>query len=90
MTVLWSGPTMINGSTEHGHCKEAIDLVEKSVEGGHETDDVTFIGVLGACSHAGLIDLGFHYFNLMSRKYHINPGKEHYGCMIDLLSVPGD
>ncbi|KAF9596468.1 hypothetical protein IFM89_012173 [Coptis chinensis] len=85
--VSWTA--MINGYAEHGHCKEAIDLFEKTSRVGMRPDDVTFIGVLGACSHAGLIDLGFHYFNLMSRKYHINPGKEHYGCMIDLLSRAG-
>ncbi|KAJ4957841.1 hypothetical protein NE237_024952 [Protea cynaroides] len=86
-TVSWTA--MINGYAEHGYSKEALNLFEKMSRVGVRPDYVTFIGVLSACSHAGLIDLGFHYFNLMSRDYQINPGKEHYGCMIDLLCRSG-
>ncbi|KAF5191803.1 Pentatricopeptide repeat-containing protein [Thalictrum thalictroides] len=85
--VSWTA--MINGYAEHGHSKKAIDLFENMCRVGMRPDDVTFIGVLSACTHAGLVDLGFHYFNLMSKKYQINPGKEHYGCIIDLLSRAG-
>ncbi|KAI3856490.1 hypothetical protein MKX03_023538 [Papaver bracteatum] len=42
-----------------------------------------------ACSHAGLVDLGFHCFSSMSKVYKISAGKEHYGCMIDLLCPVG-
>lgn len=52
-------------------------------------DYVTFIGVLTACNHAGLVDLGFHYFKLMTKEHQIAPSKEHYGCMIDLLCRAG-
>ena len=45
---------------------------------------MTFIAILSACSHAGLVDLGFHYFNSLS-----NPSKDHYGCLIDLLCRAG-
>ncbi|KAK9162375.1 hypothetical protein Syun_003277 [Stephania yunnanensis] len=85
--VSWTA--MINGFAEHGHSKEAIDLFEKMTRIGLQPDYVTFIGVLSACSHAGLVDLGYYYFNLMSSKYKIKPGKEHYGCMVDLLCRAG-
>lgn len=85
--VSWTA--MVNGYAEHGHSKEAIDLFEKMHMVGLRPDSVTFIGVLMACSHAGLVDLGFHYFNSMSEKYKINPSKEHYGCIIDLLCRAG-
>lgn len=85
--ISWTA--MINGYAEHGHSKEAIDLFEKLRRVGLRADPVTFIGVLTACSHAGLASRGFHYFNLMSEEYHINPNKEHYGCMIDLLCRAG-
>jgi pentatricopeptide repeat protein len=85
--VSWTA--MINGYAEHGCSQEAIDLFEKIPTFGLKPDSVTFIGVLTACSHAGLVDLGFHYFNLMSNEYRINPSKEHYGCMIDLLCRAG-
>lgn len=85
--VSWTA--MINGYAEHGYSKEVIDLFEKLTRVGLRPDSVTFIGVLTACSHAGQVDLGFHYFNLMSKEYQINPSKEHYGCMIDLLCRAG-
>ncbi|KAG8383358.1 hypothetical protein BUALT_Bualt04G0004100 [Buddleja alternifolia] len=85
--VSWTA--MINGYAEHGHSKEAINLFEKIPLVGLRPDSVTFIGVLSACSHVGLLDLGFHYFDLMTKEYRINPSKEHYGCMIDLLCRAG-
>ncbi|XP_057976510.1 putative pentatricopeptide repeat-containing protein At3g47840 [Malania oleifera] len=85
--VSWT--TMINGYAEHGRSQEAIDLFERISSVGLKPDSVTFIGVLSACSHAGLVDLGFHYFNSMSKYYQFNPSKEHYGCMIDLLCRAG-
>lgn len=85
--VSWTA--MINGYAEHGCSQKAIDLFVKIHTCGLKPDSVTFIGVLTACSHAGLVDLGFHYFNLMINEYRINPSKEHYGCMIDLLCRAG-
>lgn len=85
--VSWTA--MINGYAEHGYSQEAIHLFEKVPMVGLRPDSVTFMGVLTACSHAGLVDLGFHYFNLMSDKYGFVPSKEHYGCMIDLLCRAG-
>lgn len=86
-SVSWTA--MINGYAEHGYSREAINLFEKMSRVGVRPDYVTLIGVLSACSHAGHADLGFHYFNSMSKDYQINPGKEHYGCMIDLLCRAG-
>ncbi|KAK2657151.1 hypothetical protein Ddye_010203 [Dipteronia dyeriana] len=85
--VTWTA--MINGYAEHGSSQEAIDLFEKLTRVGLRPDSVTFIGVLTACCHVGLVDLGFHYFNLMSKEFRIIPSKEHYGCMIDLLCRAG-
>lgn len=79
---------MINGYAEHGLSQQAIDLFEQLIEVGLRPDTVTFIGVLTACSHAGLVDLGFRYFNLISN-YKLSLSKEHYGCMIDLLCRAG-
>ncbi|KAK1376863.1 putative pentatricopeptide repeat-containing family protein-like [Heracleum sosnowskyi] len=79
---------MINGYAEHGYSEEAL-LFDKIPKVGLRPDSVTFIVVLIACSHAGLVDLGFYYFNLMSEKYRIKPSEEHYGCMIDLLCGAG-
>ncbi|GAA0152964.1 hypothetical protein LIER_11316 [Lithospermum erythrorhizon] len=85
--ISWTA--MINGFAEHGYSQEAIDLFEKIPEAGLRPDSVTFIGVLSACSHVGLVDLGYHYFNSLSKEYTLNPSKQHYGCMIDLLCRAG-
>ncbi|XP_019182874.1 PREDICTED: putative pentatricopeptide repeat-containing protein At3g47840 [Ipomoea nil] len=85
--VSWTA--MINGFAEHGKSREAISLFEKIPEAGLKPDSIAFIGVLSACSHVGLVDLGFHYFNAMIRDYKLSPSKEHYGCMIDLLCRAG-
>jgi pentatricopeptide repeat protein len=50
---------------------------------------VTFVGVLSACCHAGLVDDGWQYFDSMSQDYHITPAMEHYCCMVDLLGRAG-
>ncbi|TQE08713.1 hypothetical protein C1H46_005697 [Malus baccata] len=84
--ISWTA--MINGYAEHGFYRETIDLFEKIPRVGLKPDSVTFIGVLVACYHAGLVDLGFHY-NSMSNDFGINPAKEHYGCMVDLLYQAG-
>ncbi|XP_065869851.1 putative pentatricopeptide repeat-containing protein At3g47840 isoform X1 [Euphorbia lathyris] len=80
---------MVNGYAENGCSQEAIDLFEKIPLMGLRPDPVAFIGVLTACCHAGLVDIGFHYFDLMTKEYQIFPSKEHYGCMIDLLCRAG-
>ncbi|KAI3704542.1 hypothetical protein L1987_74765 [Smallanthus sonchifolius] len=84
--VSWTA--MINGYAEHGLSQQAIDLFKRFIEVGLRPDAVTFIGVLTACSHAGLVDLGFHYFNQI-KNYKLRLSKEHYGCMIDLLCRAG-
>ncbi|KAL2553051.1 putative pentatricopeptide repeat-containing protein [Forsythia ovata] len=85
--VSWTA--MINGYAEHGYSQEAIDLFEKIPIVGLRPDSVTFIGVLSACSHVGIVDLGFQYFDSMTNQYKISPSKEHFGCMIDLLCRAG-
>ena len=81
--ISWT--TMINGYAEHGYSQEAINLFEKTSSVGLKPDYVMFIGVLTACNHVGMVDLGFYYFMLMTNVYRISPSKEHYGCLIDLL-----
>lgn len=85
--VSWTA--MINGYAEHGYSQEAISLFENISSVGLTPDYVTFIGVLTACNHAGLVDLGFYYLKLLTNVYRITPSKEHYGCMIDLLCRAG-
>lgn len=82
---------MIVGLAVHGYCEEALRLfstMETSVD-GDQPNRVTFIGVLIACSHKGLVEESRKFFNRMVNEYKIMPDIKHYGCMVDILSRCG-
>ncbi|XP_057839051.2 pentatricopeptide repeat-containing protein At3g26782, mitochondrial [Cryptomeria japonica] len=85
--VSWS--SMIGGYGIHGHGKEALKLFCQMQQAGINPNHVTFLGVLLACSHTGMLDDGCHYFDCMSGVYSIVPRVEHYACMVDLLGRAG-
>lgn len=80
---------MISGLASHGHAEEALDLFRKLKKEQIVPNDITFVGVLSACCHAGFIDVGRQIFGSMKRVYGIEPKIEHYGCMVDLLGRGG-
>lgn len=86
--VTWNA--MICGMAAHGHVEDALSLFEKLKKKQVVVpNDVTFIGVLSACCHAGLLDVGCEIFNSMKTVYGIEPKIEHYGCLVDLLGRGG-
>jgi pentatricopeptide repeat protein len=85
--VSWN--SMISGYAQHGHGKKALEVFEEMRRRDLEMDDITFIGVISACTHAGLVDEGQRYFNVMVKDHHIDPTIEHYSCMVDLYSRAG-
>eukprot|EP00253_Pinus_taeda_P001063 PITA_01063 len=85
--ISWNA--VIWGYAMHGFAKEALQLFDQMERSGTSPDSVTFVGVLGACSHAGLVDVGWKYFEGMRRDYHIIPAMEHYCSMVDLLGRAG-
>ncbi|KAL5860690.1 hypothetical protein ACOSQ3_002006 [Xanthoceras sorbifolium] len=80
---------MICGSASHGHAEEAVNLFRKLEKEHMVPNDITFVGVLSACCHAGLIDVGREIFGSMKPVYGVEPKIEHYGCMVDLLGRGG-
>ncbi|XP_058114432.1 pentatricopeptide repeat-containing protein At5g44230-like isoform X1 [Magnolia sinica] len=80
---------MIVGFANHGQGQDALNLFLEFLEGGARPDRITFIGVLTACSHAGLLEVGRQYFDCMTREYAIEPTVDHYACMVDLLGRAG-
>jgi len=91
-TVSWT--SMIMAFAKQGLGKEALDLFKTMLSdgvgvNGASPDEITFIGVLCACSHAGFVDEGRQIFASMKHTWGINPRIEHYGCMVDLLSRAG-
>ncbi|KAJ1287373.1 hypothetical protein BS78_02G005100 [Paspalum vaginatum] len=85
--VAWNA--MINGYAMHGHSREALEMFGQLRAQGLRPTDITFIGVLNACSHSGLVDQGRRIFESMEQEYGIVPKIEHYGCMVDLLGRAG-
>jgi pentatricopeptide repeat protein len=72
----------------HGHGREALKLFEQMCV-GVKPDDITFVCLLSACSHAGLVDEGMSCYASMITVYMILPKSEHYSCMVDLLGRAG-
>ncbi|KAM0924771.1 hypothetical protein ACQ4PT_004699 [Festuca glaucescens] len=85
--LTWTA--MICGLANHGHADEAIQYFRRMIELGLQPDEITFIGVLSACCHAGLVNEGRHFFSLLVSKYHLERKMKHYSCMIDLLGRAG-
>lgn len=81
--------SMITGFAQNGFAKEALNLFYKMENEGCEPNPVTFLGVLSACAHAGLVEEGWKHFKFMKSLYNIEPGPDHYACMVDLLGRAG-
>ncbi|EPS66240.1 hypothetical protein M569_08541 [Genlisea aurea] len=87
-SVSWS--TMLMGYASNGYGKETLALFHDMMRLGTVTpNEVTFIAVLSACDHCGLVEEGRHWFSVMRNQYRIDPTIEHYSCMIDLMSRSG-
>nr|CAB3457343.1 unnamed protein product [Digitaria exilis] len=85
--VVWSA--LIGGYGVHGHVKEAVALFEDMKHAGVKPNDVTFLGLLSACNHAGAVEKGWSYFHSMKHDYGIEPRHQHYACVVDLLARAG-
>ncbi|KAF3449619.1 hypothetical protein FNV43_RR10350 [Rhamnella rubrinervis] len=80
---------IISGLAMHGHGREALKVFSEMLKEGLAPDDVTYVGVLSACSHAGLINEGLRFFNRMQYEHGIAPTVQHYGCLVDLMGRAG-
>ncbi|KAM3343457.1 pentatricopeptide repeat-containing protein like [Capsicum galapagoense] len=85
--VSWNA--MIAGYGVHGRGKEAITLFNDMQSVGQMPDEISFIGLLLACSHSGLVAEGKHWFFSMCQEFKISPRMDHYLCMVDLLGRAG-
>ncbi|KAI4301192.1 hypothetical protein L6164_034496 [Bauhinia variegata] len=81
--ILWT--TMINANGMHGCGNEAVDLFKKMTAEKVVPDHITFLALLYACSHSGLIAEGKKFFEIMKYEYQLEPWPEHYACLVDLL-----
>ncbi|KAL6143677.1 hypothetical protein ACLB2K_054372 [Fragaria x ananassa] len=85
--ISWT--SMITGFAKHGYAARAVGLFDQMLGAGLKPNEITYIAVLSACSHAGLISEGWKHFKEMHQQHGIVPRMEHYACMVDLLGRSG-
>lgn len=88
-TNVSSWTSMIVGYAMHGQVRDALECFCCMREAGVRPNHVTFVGVLSACVHGGMVEEGKHYFRIMKTEYQIAPSLQHYGCIVDLLGRAG-
>ncbi|KNA18078.1 hypothetical protein SOVF_074210 [Spinacia oleracea] len=86
-SVPWNA--IISSHGIHGHSETCLKLFEEMLQDGVNPDHITFLSLLSACSHTGLVDKGQWCFHIMQDKFGIKPSLRHYGCMVDLLGRAG-
>ncbi|KAG9159076.1 hypothetical protein Leryth_026976, partial [Lithospermum erythrorhizon] len=85
--VTWTA--LVAGYGQHGKVTEVLESFHKMMDEGFRPNQVTFLAVLSACSHGGLINEGRKYFSSMMKDYGIQPREKHYAAMVDLLGRSG-
>ena len=86
--VCWSA--MIAGYALYGDGEEVLRLASRMQEEGIPLNHITFIHILSACSHTGLLDVCLYYFDVMRRVYGISPSPEHFACVVDSFGRAGN
>lgn len=86
---VFAWTAMISVLALHGYGNEAFELFKEMEAVGVRPNAVTFVGLLSACAHSGLVGKGRQCFDTMKRDYHIEPQVQHYACMIDTLGRAG-
>ncbi|KAJ7970767.1 Pentatricopeptide repeat [Quillaja saponaria] len=87
--VIWS--SLIAGYGIHGRGEDALKLFYQMINNSSvRPNNVTFLSILSACSHAGLVEEGVRIFNMMLHDYQLKPDSKHYGIMVDLLGRTGE
>ncbi|XP_022983674.1 pentatricopeptide repeat-containing protein At1g08070, chloroplastic-like [Cucurbita maxima] len=80
---------LILGLAMNGSVESSLEMFSNMKKGHVAPNEITFVGVLGACRHMGLVDEGRHHFHSMIYDHKIRPNVKHYGCMVDLLGRAG-
>ncbi|XP_031270088.1 pentatricopeptide repeat-containing protein At3g05340-like [Pistacia vera] len=86
-SISWN--TMIAAFARHGNGSRALELYEEMRLEGIKPTDVTFLSLLHACSHVGLVEKGMEFFKSMTEVHKISPRTEHYACVVDMLGRAG-
>ncbi|XP_042384740.1 pentatricopeptide repeat-containing protein At3g12770-like [Zingiber officinale] len=85
--VTWS--TLISCYGAHGDGYESLRLYQEMLERGMKPNRITFTSILSSCSHSGLVSQGMRIFESMQDVHSVEPGVEHYACLVDLIGRSG-
>ncbi|WVZ74076.1 hypothetical protein U9M48_022303 [Paspalum notatum var. saurae] len=85
----WTYSAMVSGLALHGDGREALEVFDTMIREGHAPDAAVYVGVLNACSRAGLLEDGLRCFDRMRLEHKVAPNAQHYGCMVDLMARAG-
>ncbi|XP_044469352.1 pentatricopeptide repeat-containing protein At4g37170 [Mangifera indica] len=85
--VSWT--SLIAGYAQNGMPEKALEYFELLLKSGTQLDHIVFVGVLTACTHAGLVDKGLEYFHSIKEKHGLTHTADHYACIVDLLAKSG-
>ncbi|XP_058731302.1 pentatricopeptide repeat-containing protein At3g14730 [Vicia villosa] len=80
---------MITGYGMHGYGDEALDIFSRMCQAQLAPNEISFVGLLSACSHAGMVKEGLEFLAEMDSKFGVSPSIEHYTCVIDMLCRAG-
>ncbi|CAL0332952.1 unnamed protein product [Lupinus luteus] len=86
-SVSWNA--LISAYAQNGDGDLSLRSFEQMVDSGLEPNSVSFLSILCACSHCGLVEEGLQYFNSMTETYKLVPKREHYASMVDMLCRNG-
>ncbi|XP_020593702.1 pentatricopeptide repeat-containing protein At1g06143 [Phalaenopsis equestris] len=86
---LFCWNSIIDGLAMHGRPEDAFYMFSKMAESSEKPNSVTFVSILSACNHGGLVEEGRMMFLRMVEDHSIVPEMEHYSCMVDLLARAG-
>ncbi|KAJ6714033.1 PENTATRICOPEPTIDE REPEAT-CONTAINING PROTEIN [Salix viminalis] len=86
-SMTWTA--IIGGLSLYGNVNDAIFYFSKMIDIGLMPDEITFLGVLTACCHGGLVEEGRKYFDQMKSRFNLSPQPKHYSCMVNLLGRAG-
>jgi len=85
--VSWNA--ILGGCFIHSHGKEALEHFKRMCKVGVQPNDITFVCLLSACSHAGLVDEGMNCYDFIDQNLYDFSRIGHYTGMVDLLGSPG-
>ena len=85
--VSWN--SLIAAFARHGDGSKALQMYEEMRLEGIEPTDVTFLSLLHACSHVGLVERGMELLESMAKDHGLSPRSEHYSCVVDMLGRAG-